>query len=199
MRIQSDFSHTIDGLFWFDLPVGILLAYIFHNIVRDSLFDNLPWFLKSRFIKFKKFDWNESARKNFSIVVVSILIGAASHLFWDSFTHESGNFVRKIPQLTSSVDLSGFQISVFKILQHASSLVGGLVIVFAILQLKPEKNVTGQISIKYWGIISLLSLAIIMIRLISGLDIQMYGHVLVSVISAGLLSLILTPLLLKLK
>jgi len=155
--------------------------------------------LQSRLIKFKKFDWNEYVRKNFSIVVVSILIGAASHLFWDSFTHETGYFVRKIPQLMTSMDLSGFQITVFKILQHTSSLFGGLVIAFAIFKLEPDKNVTGQISIKYWGILTLLSLGILTIRLLSGLNIQMYGHVVVSAISARLISLIMTPLLLKLK
>src|SRR6478609_2941554 len=58
MRVQSDYSHTLSGLFWFDLPLGILLAFIFHNIVRDSLFENLPLILKSRLIRFKQFDWN---------------------------------------------------------------------------------------------------------------------------------------------
>ncbi|MFN5774209.1 DUF4184 family protein, partial [Flavobacterium sp.] len=58
MRIESNYSHTIDGLFWFDLSLGLLLAFLFHNIVRDSLFDNLPIFLKSRFSAFRQFDWN---------------------------------------------------------------------------------------------------------------------------------------------
>jgi hypothetical protein len=49
MRIKSNYSHTIDGLFWFDLPLGIILGYIFHYLVRDSLLNNLPIFLKSRF------------------------------------------------------------------------------------------------------------------------------------------------------
>jgi len=64
MRIQSDYSHTISGLFWFDLPLGIILAFIFHNIVRDSFFDNLPTILKSRLAKFKSFEWNEYFKKN---------------------------------------------------------------------------------------------------------------------------------------
>jgi len=58
MKVQSNFSHTILGVFWFDLPLGILLAFLFHNIVRNSLFDNLPLPLKSRLIGFNKFNWN---------------------------------------------------------------------------------------------------------------------------------------------
>ena len=54
MRIKSNYSHTIDGLFWFDLPLGLLLAFIFHDIVRNSLFDNLPTFFKSRFSAFRQ-------------------------------------------------------------------------------------------------------------------------------------------------
>lgn len=63
MRIKSDYSHTIEGLFWFDLPLGLLIAFIFHNIVRDSLFDNLPTFLNSRISKFKQLKWNEHFKK----------------------------------------------------------------------------------------------------------------------------------------
>src|SRR6188768_3414024 len=58
MKIQGHYSHTISGIFCFDLPLGILLAFIFHNVVRNSLFDNLPTILKSRLLAFKHFDWN---------------------------------------------------------------------------------------------------------------------------------------------
>ena len=75
MRIQSDYSHTIDGLFWFDLPLGVLLAFAFHNIVRDMLFDNLPTTLKFRLLTFKQFDWNSLFKKNWPVVLISILVG----------------------------------------------------------------------------------------------------------------------------
>ena len=104
MRIQSNYSHSISGLFWFDLPLGILLAFIFHNIVRDILFDNLPTILKSRVMKFKMFDWNNYFKRNWLVVTISVLIGAGSHIFWDSFTHDQGYFVQTIPVLTNTVD-----------------------------------------------------------------------------------------------
>ncbi len=49
MKIKSEYSHTLEGLFWFDLPLGVLLAFIFHNIVRNNFYNNLPLFFKSRF------------------------------------------------------------------------------------------------------------------------------------------------------
>src|SRR5690606_7235327 len=199
MRIKSNYSHTIDGLFWFDLPLGILLAFIFHNIVRDSLFDNLPTILKSRLTKFKQFDWNNYFKKNWLVVAISVLIGAASHIFWDSFTHDHGYFVQAIPALTNTVDILGRQVPTLKILQHSSTLLGGLVIVFALFKLPPDKNVAGQLNIKYWGILTTLTLTIIAVRLLSGLDYKLYGHVIVTAISAGLISLTLTPWLTKQK
>lgn len=193
MKVQSNYSHTVSGLFWFDLPLGILLAFIFHNIVRESLFDNLPTILNSRLSKFKQIDWNNYFKKHWLVVTISVLIGAASHIFWDSFTHDHGYFVQPIPALTNTVDFFGRPVLVLKILQHSSTLLGGLVIAFALLKLTPDKNVTGQLNIKYWGILTTLTLTIIAVRLLSGLDFKLYGHVIVTAISAGLISLTLTP------
>jgi len=199
MRIKSNYSHTIDGLFWFDLPLGLLLAFIFHNIVRNSLYDNLPTFLKSRFLTFKQFDWNGHFKRNCFVVTISILIGAASHIFWDSFTHDHGYFVQTIPALQNSVDFFGGQIQILKILQHSSTLLGGLVIAFAIYKLPTNKTEKENINLKYWTILVGLTLTIIAVRLLSGLELKQYGNVIVTAISAGLISLTLTPWLTRTK
>ena len=195
MRIKSNYSHTIDGLFWFDLPLGLLLAFIFHNIVRDSLFDNLPTILNSRFLAVRQFDWNGHFKINWFIVTISILIGAASHIFWDSFTHEHGYFVQTIPALQNSVDFFDRQVPILKILQHSSTLLGGLAIAFAIYKLPTNEaeTIKENINLKYWTILAGLTLTIIAIRLFSGLELKQYGNVIVTIISAGLISLTLTP------
>lgn len=193
MRIKSNYSHTLDGLFWFDLPLGLLLAFIFHNSVRNSLFDNLPLFLKSRFVAFKRFNWNDYFKKNWFVVVISILIGASSHILWDSFTHEHGYFVQAIPALTSTVDIWGNQIPILKILQHSSTIIGGLFIVFAIYKLPTNKTENTTLNLNYWAILIGLTLFIVVTRILCGLDIRQYGNVLVTSISAFMISLILTP------
>jgi hypothetical protein len=53
MKNVSRYSHTAMGLFWFDLPLALLLCFIYHLIVRNSLFDNLPAFLKERLMVYK--------------------------------------------------------------------------------------------------------------------------------------------------
>jgi hypothetical protein len=196
MRIKSSYSLTIDGLFWFDLPLGLLIAFIFHNIVRDRLFENLPTFLKSQFSTFKQFDCNRHFKINWLVVTISILIGAASHIFWDSFTHDHGYFVQTIPALQNSADFLGGQIPILKILQHSSTLLDGLVIAFTIYKLPTKKTENEKINWKYWLILAGLTLTIISIRLLSGLDIKQYGNLILTAFSAGLISLVLTPLVL---
>ena len=199
MRIKSNYSHTIDGLFWFDLPLGLLLAFIFHNIVRISLFDNLPTILKSRFSAFRQFNWNGHFRNNWLVVTISILIGAASHILWDSFTHDHGYFVQTIPMLQNSVDLFGRQILILKILQHSSTLIGGLLIAFAIYKLPTNKTEKENINLKYWIIVIGLTLTITAARFLTGLELKQYGNVIVTTISAGLISLVITPLMTRTK
>jgi hypothetical protein len=199
MRIQSNYSHTIDGLFWFDLPLGVIIAFIFHNIVRDSLFDNLPMFLKSRFTTFKQFNWNQYFKTHWFIVLFSILIGAFSHVLWDSFTHEQGYFVKTIPSLSQTTELFGRQIQILKIIQHTSTLLGGLVIAIFILNLPKDKNTNIETNTKYWVIVITLTVIIVAIRLMTGLGYKLYGHVIVTGISAGLISLFMTPFFIRRK
>src|SRR5690606_33601690 len=120
-----------------------------------------------------------------------------SHILWDSFTHENGYFVQTIPILTNTVELFGIQIPILKIFQHSSTIIGGLAIAFAVYKLPTSKTENENINLKYWIIFAGLTLTIIAIRLLSGLDIKQYGNLIVTGISAILISLILTPFLSK--
>lgn len=197
MKIQSNYSHTISGLFWFDLPLGLLFAFIFHNIIRDSLIDNLPAALSSRLSVFKQFNWNRQVKNQWLVIIISLLIGAGSHLFWDSFTHTHGYFAQSIPLLTNMVSILGIQIPVLKILQHTSTLFGGIIIAYAIFRLPAIQDAKKPINRKYWIILTALTFTIITVRLVSGLDYLLYGNLITTGISGGLISLIITPWLIK--
>ncbi len=195
MKIKSIYSHTIEGLFWFDLPLGLFLAFIFHNIVRNSLFNNLPSFLKSRFSAFEEFNWNNHFTKNWLIIIISIIIGGTSHIFWDSFTHHSGYFVQEFPTLSTTISIANKQILILKILQHSSTLFGGIVIAHIIYKLPKKENVNERSNLKYWLILAGLTLFFIAIRFLNGLEIKQYGSLIVTSISSILISLTLTPFL----
>lgn len=197
MKTQSDYSHDLPGVFWFDLSVGLFLSFIFHNIVRDPLFDNLPSVLKTRLWVFKQFDWNKHFRSNWIIVLASIIIGTISHIAWDGFTHRYGYFVEAIPQLAKTVDFLGREIPIYRLLQHSSTVIGGLVIAYGIGKLPADKNVKQEIDMRYWLVLLLLTLIIFAIRIFFGLDRKFIGHLIIIGISAALISLIATSLLIK--
>lgn len=197
MRIQSDYSHTLSGIWWFNLPLGLLIAFIFHNIVRDTLFDNLPLFIKSRMMSFKTFNWNRYVRSNWLILILSLSIGAASHILWDSLTHHGGFFVRTIPALNYNFNIGDTTLPFYKFLQHFSTMTGGIILVFAFFKLPVHERIESQINWNYWLILIAVSLTIISIRILMTLEIWQVGNLIVTVISAVLISLTLVPSILK--
>jgi hypothetical protein len=197
MRNVSKYSHTYAGLFWFDLPLALLLCFIYHTIVRNSLFDNLPIFLKERFIIYKNFQWANYFQKKWRVVCISILIGAASHIVWDAFTHETLFFVEKDPELSTVMKVGTVNLAGYKFLQLASSIIGLLVVIISIILLKKRPVVNKTINYKYWMIVVLIILSVMFMRFIGGLEINAYRRVMVSFISSVIIALILTPMIIS--
>ena len=107
MDTQSLYGHTIHGLFLFDLPMGLLIAIAYHQLVRNSLTDYSPGWIRSRIIPYKSFDWLQYLSLNRIVVIISVLFGSATHLFWDSFTHGDGYFVNIFPDRVKNNIRSG--------------------------------------------------------------------------------------------
>ncbi len=163
MRFQNKYSHSMPGLFYFDLPVGILLAFVFHNLVRNPLYDHLQAPFRSRLAPYQTFDWNGYFKRYYLTVIVSILIGAASHILWDGFTHRYGYFVQTFPALQARMLLAGYAVSLYNILQHLSGLVGGLLIALAFYRLPASPDLQQTPPSSYWltvGVIFILTVAL---------------------------------------
>lgn len=109
MKVYSIYSHTVLGLFWFDVPVAMMLAFVYHNMVKTAFIADLPGALYHRFAGYAVFNWSQHAKQNLPVVILSIIIGGASHLLWDSFTHITGCFVEHFI-MTLPVKILSFQI-----------------------------------------------------------------------------------------
>jgi hypothetical protein len=193
MILKSIYSHTILGIFLFNLPLGIIFCFIFHNIIRNELFVNLPYFLRIRLSVYIEFNWNNYFIKNPIQIIISLLIGSFSHILWDSFTHINGYFVEKISFLKYSIVINNISIPVYKILQHFSSIIGCLVIFLLIIKL-PKFNVSNKINIWYWISICFIISIIFIIKIINGLNYKLYGNIIVIFISSILVAIILVPI-----
>lgn len=190
LQVNSIYSHTIPGLFWFDLPVGLLAVFIYQVFVKDNLIENLPTGLNSRFTRFRGIYRDGSLLAYIIILCLSVLTGAASHLFWNAFTHPHGYFVGVLPMLSKTLTIGTHHLFVYKLIQHGSTILGAaFIITFIFLmpqgKLKKNRHISG-----FWLQIAIVSIIVLVIRFLTGLSINQYGNVIVVVIAGALLGLI---------
>ena len=117
MYRAADEAHHFAGWFYTGLPVCLAVLLIFH-LLSAPLKILLPFPVTAPLTR--------SLRKNM-IILLSLFIGAATHIIWDGFTHETGTMVRalsvlQVPLLHGMTD--GQEIAVYKVLQHLGSLIG---------------------------------------------------------------------------
>ena len=196
MHLSSEHSHTLAGVFYFDLPLGILLAFIFHNVIRNCLIDNLPRILQGCMTEIKAFDWNKYFLNNKVVVISSFLIGIGSHILWDSFTHESGFFVEKISVFSYVINYKSLQIPVYKILQHGSTLIGLSYIILYIMRKPISTTEVNKVSIEYWICWLSITGGVLLIWTLYQNKIYI-GHFIAASISASWISLTLTSIIWK--
>ncbi|TRX39497.1 DUF4184 family protein [Flavobacterium restrictum] len=193
MKVQSDCSHTFLGLFFFNLPVGLLFALVFHQIIKKPFIENLPLFFQNKLTLLKSTKWMDYLKTNFLNVLLSILIGAISHVLWDSFTHKSGYFVAQIPFLRLQIN----SIPLYKIMQHLSSLIGMIFILYYGYKLPDNKVVAVKSDSKYWIFVVFFSFLFMLIRLHFGLSFSQIGAIVVSLIGTTILGIIVASLLFR--
>jgi hypothetical protein len=125
---HGSFGHTLTGMFVLDLPLGLAVLWLFHRYVREPLTACLPEGARERLDRTPDtFAMNSFSR--FAMIAFSILVGIATHLFWDAFTHprywlyDHWLFLRQ----TVSIPLFGPR-PWFGILQYLSSVLGIVVV-----------------------------------------------------------------------
>ncbi|MCZ2459975.1 MAG: DUF4184 family protein [Chitinophagales bacterium] len=202
MTDRSYFSHRLKGVFWFDLPLVIILAFVFHAVVRNQLIDNLPALFAKRLQQFKKFDWPAYFKKNVIVVIISALIGTASHILWDAFTHERGIFAADIGKLKEFYGAvwEYRRFATYNILQIVSSIVGIGIVLYALLQLPADKTYVKKNSIlPFWLLVLGIALIIVELRFIRGFHRWYFRPLIMTFISGGLIGILIVSLFYKRK
>lgn len=124
-------SHTWLALLWFSLPVGLMFYLVYHTLLVPVVYSFLPHRFQRRLNP--TFSTGSLPPLNLiPLIAAGIVFGAATHLFWDSFTHSySYNWpVQHFEILKSTAfHIGNFPLKVYRLLQHLSSVIG-LIIVF---------------------------------------------------------------------
>jgi len=123
--------HTISGLFFFCLPIGLFFYFFWEYFLKKPSLLFLHNLLN---IPTCEIEFRLSFRSIF-LASFSIFLGSYLHIFWDSFTHNYGSMVEALPFLKSVIfTVKGEPIYAFKLLQYASSTIGGIILSFWIFK-----------------------------------------------------------------
>jgi hypothetical protein len=164
---QGRFGHSPTGLLAFTTPLALVVLWLFHRTVKPAILRLSPSSVQKSTGIPPPFHFTGARR--FGLIVLSIVTGAVSHVVWDSFTHPQSWLVIHSPLLRSAVTipwLRSYPIAVFKLLQHASTLLGlGALTVWLIFSYRREKpamaafpNMTALTKASIIALLSVLAL-----------------------------------------
>lgn len=124
-------SHSLHGAFTICLPSALVALWLFHRLLKLPLISLAPEWHQQRLVRFAS-PFRFGPPRQFGLILISLLAGIFSHLFWDSFTHGYGFMVRHVALLrVMPFEAYGSFRPVYNLLQHLSTLVGTAVLSIA--------------------------------------------------------------------
>lgn len=170
MNVRGIYGHTLWGILYFDVPVGLLLALLFHRVAKKNLIDNLPVFLQARFQDVRNLDFTTYLKSHKLIFIISLILGTVTHILWDGFTHERQFFVRALPELYEHkyIPFMGAKYPLWYGLQLISTAVGALIIGLYVLTIKPLNDTLYKPQARYWILLTVIIAVVMLIRMLFG-------------------------------
>lgn len=124
-------THSAMALVTFCLPMGLVAWILFQALVKPAWGAVLPDGWRMRLLA----EHPTAPLRHWRVWLYAaggILVGALTHLVWDGFTHEDGRGVRMLPFLEDTgPDIAGHVLPLYRWLQHCSSLLGLIAVIWA--------------------------------------------------------------------
>jgi len=124
MAVEGRIGHTFAGVFVFTLPAALAVLWLFQEFVKQPVTLLLPVAIQRRMARQTE-PFRFRGFKRFSWIVFSALVGIATHLLWDSFTHMTTWPYRHFSLLQVTVHLPiGRPRQMYWIFQQGSTVIG---------------------------------------------------------------------------
>ncbi|HIE00885.1 MAG TPA: DUF4184 family protein [Thiotrichaceae bacterium] len=173
---QYHAGHTFIGLFILDIPMGLVVLWIFHKILKYPILSLFPIThqhclmpVANRFHFFPL--------PHFLLIVFSLFIGALTHIAWDAVTHFNGWVVVQLPILSAPlIETAQGTLKVYKVLQYGSTFLGAALLFYGYisgLKQTPKPPIRQKLLLStqtQWFILVLMGLS-------SGFVAMIYGFV----------------------
>lgn len=125
---RGAFGHTLPGMIVLDLPLGLAVLWLFHRYAKEPLWAWLPTASRQR-VKLGPSPFAVRSAARFALISLSILVGTATHILWDSFTHNNRWPYRHLSLLRRTIDLPAVgSMHYCELFQHASTVLGLLIL-----------------------------------------------------------------------
>lgn len=122
LGISGNFTHSFAGIFLYCLPVSLVFYYLYHLLLKQPLITLLP----SRLAGTLRVQQDKTLPDiPYSMLVLSVIIGALTHVLWDSFTHYNMWPVQHFALLKATIiQFDGYTLYTYRLIQHISTLLG---------------------------------------------------------------------------
>lgn len=127
LAVRGRYWHTPAGLLLACVPATLMAVWLWRALVRPSLVPLLPPGMQPAEGTIRR-----SASTAIALVAAGALAGAVTHVLWDGLTHRTGWAVTRMPALLGPASMLGLDVPWYNVLQHASTLLGGAVLLMAI-------------------------------------------------------------------
>ncbi len=175
-------SHNFIGGLLFNITASMFLAYGFHCLIKRPTISHLPhpidkWMYN---IYLSKRVLEDTLFHNI-VLIYSIVIGVATHIYIDSFTHSTNMTNNILPILESDIIIIGIGIPIYFLLQLLTSLIGLIVIPYYLFKyrnrnFKGFNKITAIDKIKFWTLVIGIN------TLITVIDPYRYGLIMMIII-----------------
>jgi len=165
MDVLGIWGHDLLGIFIFDLPVTLAIVALFHLVVKNNFINNLPVFLQRRLSHLKELTFREDVLSRPITFAMCAIVGAFTHVLWDSFTHEAGYFVQNLDWLYEgrTMEFRGPKYPLWYALQYLSTAVG-LAILFVYVILMKRVGDAVKPRIWYWLVLAAVASIVVFVR-----------------------------------
>ena len=147
-------THALWGIPLVCMPMGLLLLLTYELLIRGSLVQLLPRWFRERLVANPTRAGSVASSQYASawfwlVAAVAVMIGSASHVMIDSFTHVDRWGTNLVPALNrTALAIGSWEVPMYKLLQHGGSALGLpmllAVFVFWTKRQTPEQELHGR-------------------------------------------------------
>ena len=199
LNAAAVFSHSVKGIFLFNLPVTILIAWLWHSGVKNALI-YIP-LLKDKYYRIQDVSFRKLFTSAPAVFLISALIGITSHIVLDGFTHPRGYFARRSPFLLDFVSVAGMKLRMCYLLWYIASIAGTAIVLVNLIDFKKFRAIFRMTDEgkNFWLQTLFLAAVLSIIRIAGGLSWNTYRHLVIIAIGSGLYAFFTIALITKKK